>query len=416
MSGHKKNWFQRIFGTPSDSRSADPVRNSSPSSPDTTSEDPRMSDNATPSSASQGRGRQGHAAQSVNSAREHPSTHPEPEDPARPHSSDSLSNASASSAAHPSSSGDSSQDAASSSRTSAHRHPASSRTSVTAGTSLPYKPLFDPSRLDDVTFYRTMRVILQPIEEAKSSLGSVTSAQNCPLREFSEDTAVRLALDTTELFEQSPGNPYKKPAAATARRSRGSRGMGWGVSSREPYPLGVEDLADRGRVEDLFRMGYRNLWQDLIDSDLHVKELSPSEGEMVWAFQGSSPYVGSAPIFLEELVQRFLPEVDISVGLLFTMPSNSQMLVRDVTSGKELFQTIGLLATASADEFFKTRSKLSPRLHLWHEGQIETISDIKLPPPGETQTEIQIKPTAYLMSQMNEDPEPPEDWLPGFED
>ena len=246
--------------------------------------------------------------------------------------------------------------------------------------------VFEPSSLDDVDFYRRMRVALQPIELAEASVDTEDFGPDSPVRPFSGDTLLRLTLDM----------PLD------------------GEDAHSTFPLDAEALNDRGPVEDLYRMGYRNLWQDLVDSDLHVTEISPSPKEKVWAFEGTSPYVGSAPIFLEELIGKFLPQIDMATGVLFTMPSSGQMLVRDVTEGMELFHTIGLLATASADEYFKSADKISPRLHLWHEGQIETISDIKMPELGEMQTEIQIKPTAYLMAQMNEGPDAPDDWMKGF--
>lgn len=274
--------------------------------------------------------------------------------------------------------------------------PARERDARASRPNLERRTIFDPRHLDDVEFYRNMRVRLQTTEQAQVTDTEDAFGPESVVRPFSDDAVIRLVLDL--------------PSAQSVTRSR-KHSSGGGHTN---FPLSTEHLDDRGPVEDLYRMGYRNLWQDLIDSDLHVTEMNPGPKELVWVFEGSSPYIGSAPIFLEELVQKYIPSLDMSRGLLFTMPSSGQMLVRDVTTGKELFHTIGLLATASADEYFKSADKLSPRLHLWHEGQIETISDIKLPEPGEKQTEIQIKPTAYLISQMNEGTDGPEDWMKGF--
>lgn len=289
--------------------------------------------------------------------------------------------------------------------TEAEVEPVPARASTPANVnSSPYLTVFDPSTLEDAEFYRRMRVTLQPLEIAEASGGTSDFGPHAPARPFSDDTLIRLTLD----MPRDGAEPtLSQPQQAATKRDRK-------VSMHATFPLSEETMADRGPVEDLYRMGYRNLWQELIDSDLHVNEISPGPKEKVWAFEGTSPYIGSAPIFLEELIEKFLPQIDMDSGVLFTMPSTGQMLVRDVTAGMELFHTIGLLATASADEYFKSPDKISPRLHLWHEGQIETISDIKMPEPGEQQTEIQIKPTAYLMTQMNEGPDAPEDWMKGF--
>ena len=351
MSAHKKNWFQRLF-----SRDVGP----SPLSDDATGDHPE----ASPDGAA-GTARGENNSVDVDAA----------------DSSGNKKDASDEPTAQSASRGESAP------------HP-----QAHSDLNLERRTIFDPRNLDDVEFYRNMRVRLQTTEQAQVTDTEDSFGPDSVVRPFSDDAVIRLVLDL--------------PSAQSVTRSR-KQSSGGGHTS---FPLSEEHLDDRGPVEDLYRMGYRNLWQDLVDSDLRVTEMNPGPKELVWVFEGSSPYIGSAPIFLEELVQKYIPSVDINRGLLFTMPSSGQMLVREVTTGKELFHTIGLLATASADEYFKSPDKLSPRLHLWHDGQIETISDLKLPDPGEKQTEIQIKPTAYLISQLNEGPDAPEDWLKGFGD
>lgn len=258
----------------------------------------------------------------------------------------------------------------------------------------------DPASLDDVEFFRRMRVRLEPASPEAMDGDSVFSPDS-PVREFTADTSIRLMLDVPSLLMVS--------IPRSSNRSFDGLSLAKTHKTHTSVPLDEADLADRGPVDDLYRMGYRNLWQDLIDSDLHVEEIEPNGEGKIWMFEATSPYVGSAPIFLEEIMQRYLPQVDTSQGLLFSMPTSSQMVVKEVTSGKELIQTIGLLATASADEYFRSPDRLSVRLHLWHEGQIETISDIKLPSAvadgsfeGQAQAEIHIQPNGYLMAQINE--------------
>ncbi|QNH95445.1 hypothetical protein [Corynebacterium anserum] len=403
MSTHKKNWLRRLLGevgpfsssgdrpdAPSGSRPDVPSGSADPSEPSASSHEPSAS------------------------SHESADAHSTPNSSV-PSSSPADATQSRASKSPATSQGDHVQ----------HGHHAEENRARTAANNTrngntAQQSIFDPAELSDVEFYRSMRVKLQPIEQAGLTGKDDDFSPDSPVRPFSEDSVIRLSLDmpSAQAATRPQRNGGQSPLDQQPRRLREALRGASLRSQREAghasFPLSKEHFDDRGPVEDLYRMGYRNLWQDLIDSDLHVTELSPSPQEKVWVFEGSSPYVGSSPIFLEELVQRYIPEMDMSTGLLFTMPSSAQMLVRNVTTGMELFHTIGLLATASADEYFKSADKLNPRLHLWHDGQIETISDIKLPKKGELQTEIQIKPTAYLIAQMNQGPDAPDDWMKGF--
>lgn len=428
MSAHKKNWFRRLFGEVGHSS----LSENGSDSPSTDATPSPSRDSQKPSASADNRGSDEDSSDnspSTGATSDRRSTSGSPEDSpsAGAASSGDTSSASRHGRGSTGSSADNSPSAGSrtfaddsadfSRENRAEFSGASDRRKGGVGRNA----IFDPAELDDVEFYRNMRVKLQPIEQANLTGGDDDFGPDAPVRPFSEDAVIRLSLDMPSA--QSATRPDSGQGIFGRRdfsRQTSSRQASSRRAHREAghttFPLSEEHFDDRGPVEDLYRMGYRNLWQDLIDSDLHVNELSPGPKEKVWVFEGSSPYVGSAPIFLEELVQRYIPEMDMSTGLLFTMPSSAQMLVRNVTTGMELFHTIGLLATASADEYFKSPDKLSPRLHLWHDGQIETISDIKLPEKGERQTEIQIKPTAYLIAQMNEGPDAPEDWMKGFGD
>lgn len=266
---------------------------------------------------------------------------------------------------------------------------------------------------EDADFYRGMRVRLQPIAQleadhwATQQLG-LNSEENLgldsekiqslfypdsPIQPFSEDTIARLTFDTEHAMQS----------------------------------LIPDQLEGRGPVEDLYRMGYRNLWQDLVDSDLEIVEFTPSAeqsfrsthvealppelrdnkaGESCWLIESSSFYGGSIPLFLDEIMDRYLPQVDRSSGVIFAMPHRHLTVIKNVTNGAELLNSIGLMASITAEEFSHRPGGLSPRLHLWHEGQVQTFTDIK----GEKrQAEIHLKPTPYLMTKINEGLGGPED-------
>ena len=225
--------------------------------------------------------------------------------------------------------------------------------------------------LPDAEFYSLLRVRLTAIDLLPESLQADAREfnQNSPVRPFSDALCIHLVQDA----------PHSVMGLTPA------------------------GLKDRGPVEDLFRIGYRNLWQDLIDSDLEVQSVQGEDGkpgERMWVFEGSSYYVGSIPILLDEIVERYLPQIDRSAGLLFAAPHRHLTLVREMDTGANLMGSIGLLATAAAEQFSKQPGSLSPRLLLSHMGEITTFTDVKW--RDERSAELEVKPTAYLMEKLNQ--------------
>ncbi|WP_282940284.1 hypothetical protein [Corynebacterium auriscanis] len=225
--------------------------------------------------------------------------------------------------------------------------------------------------IPDAEFYRLLRVRLTAIDLLPESL-------QLHAREFNPDSPVRPFSDALciHLVQDSP---------------------------HSVLGLSPASLEDRGPVEDLFRIGFRNLWQELIDSDLQVHSVNGEQGkpgERMWVFEGSSYYVGSVPILLDEIVERYLPSIDRSVGLLFASPHRHITLVREVDTGADLMGSIGLMATFAAEEFTQQAGALSPRLMISHMGEIITFTDVKW--KDERSAELEVKPTAYLMEKLNQ--------------
>jgi len=225
--------------------------------------------------------------------------------------------------------------------------------------------------LPDAEFYKQLRVRLTAIDLLPESLQPDAQEFNpdSPVRPFSDALCVHLVQD----------------------------------SPQSVLGLSYASLSDRGPVEDLFRIGFRNLWQELIDSDLKVHSVSGEQGkpgERMWVFEGSSYYVGSVPILLDEIVEHYLPDIDRSAGLLFASPHRHVTLVREVDTGADLMGSIGLLATFAAEEFTQQAGALSPRLMISHMGEVVTFTDVRW--KDERSAELEVKPTAYLMEKLNQ--------------
>lgn len=235
------------------------------------------------------------------------------------------------------------------------------------------------SQMRDADFYAAMRVRLAPVKKelGVAPKGSFQFDKDSPVRPYADDLIVRLCLD--------------RPGGIRALTER--------------------DLDDRGLVEHLYRMGYRNLWQDLIESDLHFREVRSDSGvlphdgeqdpEMVWSIESSSYYAGSAPLFLEELFARHRPDVDLSSGIIFASPHRHLTLAREVTNGNDLMGSIGLMATMAAEQYSSQPGQISPRLHLLHMGEVTTFTDVVWG-DKDRQVEIQVKPTPYLMGRISD--------------
>lgn len=221
--------------------------------------------------------------------------------------------------------------------------------------------------LSDAAFYAAMRVRLSDIADK----GDEEFTRDAPIRPFTEDSFIRLVLDLEDSIQG----------------------------------LLAPALEDRGPVEDLYRMGYRNLWQELIDSDMTFREYAPNAQkpeEKCWLMQGDNYFIGSAPLFLDELFEHYAPHVDRSQGVIFAMPFRHIALAREVTSGHDLMNSIGLMASLAAELYTTQPGAISPRLHLAYMGEITTITDVKRSGPGGRQVEIHIKPNAHLIGRIGD--------------
>lgn len=225
--------------------------------------------------------------------------------------------------------------------------------------------------LPDAEFYSHLRARLMSIDllPEQSRADAREFNPDSPIRPYSDDLCITLVLDTpNSVVSLSPGS-----------------------------------LDDRGPIEDLFRIGYRNLWQELIDSDLDVQPIRASEDrpdERFWAIESSSYYAGSVPLLMNEILERCLPQIDPSEGLIFSTPHRHITLVREMGEGIDMLGSIKMMAAVTAQEFSRQAGALSPRLMFSHMAEITTFTDIKS--KGGGKAEIDIQPPAYLMERINQ--------------
>ncbi|MBC6794662.1 hypothetical protein [Corynebacterium sp. LK28] len=226
--------------------------------------------------------------------------------------------------------------------------------------------------LPDAQFYPHLRARLMAIDllPMDARADAYEFNPNSPMRPFSDDLCIHLVLDTPESV----------------------------------MTLSSHSLEGRGPIEDLFRIGYRNLWQELVDAELVAQPIRASEsnpGERFWAIESSSFYTGSIPLLMDEILERYLPQINPSEGLIFSTPNRHTTLIREMSEGIELLGSIKMMAAVTAQEFSRQAGALSPRVMFSHMGEVITFTDIKQTETGKA--EIEIQPPAYLLEKLNRD-------------
>ncbi|AGF72010.1 hypothetical protein [Corynebacterium halotolerans] len=216
----------------------------------------------------------------------------------------------------------------------------------------------DPARMDTGDVYACLRVRLLPtlgLDAGRRELLTRTR-----IFDFTADTAACLALAA----------------------GRGSR------------PVGPAELAGHDDVDTLAVVGTRNLRAELaraqVRVDLHdLGHRRP--GEYLWTVASPNPWLGSAPLVLGECLARWLPEAADAEGVLFAMPTATLLLLRPVTAGEDLVAGVELAALSAHEGWLTGQLPLSPLLHLWRDGAVETVSGL-----GEDER-IRITPGQWLM-------------------
>lgn len=212
--------------------------------------------------------------------------------------------------------------------------------------------------LDTAELYAGLRLRLAPTRNLVPEESDVVAAAT--LHGFTDDTAVTLVLDTERSIQTMPLDRLRK----------------------------VDDL------ETLVRAARNNLRAELLGAAVHVQGHPGSEehpGARFRSFESGSYYVASAPILLEEVLHAWAPDLDQSRGVLFAVPTRHLLLAREVSTGEDLLEGLGRLAPVAAQLAVDGSHAVSPLLHLWHDGEVSTLSSF-----DPEAAELKITPTPYL--------------------
>ncbi len=178
---------------------------------------------------------------------------------------------------------------------------------------------------------------------------------------YTDDTAVTLVLDTERSIQTMPLERLKR----------------------------IDDL------NTLIRAARNNLREELFGAQVRAHVHLGSEersGARFRSFESDNYYLASAPIFLEEMLEVWAPDMDRSLGVLFAMPTRHILLVREITRGEDLLEGLGRIAPVAAHISNEGPHSVSPLLHMFHNGEVTTLTAF-----DEEERGIKITPTPYLM-------------------
>lgn len=235
----------------------------------------------------------------------------------------------------------------------------------------------DPDTLSEADFLRQLKVRLV----AKDMLASVADGTGdhftLTTRPWTDDLVTSLVIDT--------------PTSVMT------------LSDRTVERRGLTGTAD---LEDLWHAGYRNLWQELVDAPVDVNEIHGDDpGSNFWVVESGSFFLASAVLFLDDLLPRWLPDLDAGDGLMVALPHRHLMLLRAVTSGADLLTGINTVTSVSVAQFSENPGPVSPKLHLLREGaEVLPFTDVTENEDG--QRVIQVYPDSYLMDRINDGKDP----------
>ncbi len=91
---------------------------------------------------------------------------------------------------------------------------------------------------------------------------------------------------------------------------------------------------------------------------------TPGIGAYYWAFSGLDVTVVAEN--LEAYIMRYLPEISLEKGYVCAQPHRRLLMVRDVTTGDDFFNGVGLMAPYSFRQFdqAKQEDRVSPHVYL----------------------------------------------------
>lgn len=244
----------------------------------------------------------------------------------------------------------------------ASQHPQASRSMARAFVG----SILEAEATDTLTtadLYAGLRLRVAPTTHLVPEEQEIISAAT--VRGFTEDTVVTLVLDTERAIQTMP----------------------------------LDRLRAHDDVDTLVRAARTNLRTELLGTPHHAQVHPGSEdhpGAHFRSFESGSYYMATAPVLFPELLDSWAPDLDHSRGVLFAVPTRHIVLVREISTGDDLLEGLGRMAPVAAQVAVDGSHAVSPLLHMWHEGEVTTLTSF-----DQEAGELKITPTPYLLELMS---------------
>lgn len=224
----------------------------------------------------------------------------------------------------------------------------------------------DIAELSDAELYAGLRLRLAPAPGARSDGAAHQVRESATLGPFTQDTVVTMVVDAPHTVQTVP----------------------------------LERLRALDDLTFLKRAAAANTRDELSRAPAQVQlHVDPAHhpGARYWSVTAEEVPVAAGAIFLRDALAWWTPKLDLSQGVLFAVPTHHTLLARPVTTGEDLVEGLTRIAAAAMELAVGSGRPLSPLLHVFHEEQIDTISEW-----DRQARQLRISPTEHLLRRMKE--------------
>lgn len=165
--------------------------------------------------------------------------------------------------------------------------------------------------------------------------------------------------------------------------------------------VSADEAASHDSVGALWNIGRQNLRHELdnLPVDIEPVQFEDSAAAPTWIATSPSFFLTTAPVFGDEYLRKWFPNMDQSNGVLLGLPHRHLMLGREVTTGLDLLHAIQALTQLTITQYESQPGPVSLHLYLYYGGELTPISFLNTNEEG--QTNIAIAPTDHLVELLN---------------
>ncbi len=165
------------------------------------------------------------------------------------------------------------------------------------------------------------------------------------------------------------------------------------------YPDRVSVLSD-GSVAEWAPLGpwydraRRNLVRELTErAEIHIETVE-HDGHHFRCALSDSVYTASGALLLPDLLQRWVPGIDLSGGVLFAVPFRNQLAFAPCSDRESALGGLMLLPVFAANGYADGVGPVSPNVYYWRDGMVTQVNSIS----GD---QLTVTPPPELMDLLN---------------